>query len=134
MKKEDPLGTVAFSFLRRCNYRATRVWSTAPSRAHAGPTRGAFCRVPLNLHPSRRGDEQATVREAPELFELQSREGPCLDCYRTGKPVMDQDQDLAMAKGRWPRFSAEAVTAGSLAAAALDRAPGPGTDGLRLTK
>jgi hypothetical protein len=47
---------------------------------------------------------------------------------------MDQDQDLAMAKGRWPRFSAEAVTAGSLAAAALDRAPGPGTDGLRLTK
>jgi hypothetical protein len=23
-----------------------------------------------------------------ELFELQAEEGPCLDCYRTGKPVM----------------------------------------------
>ena len=26
-----------------------------------------------------------------ELFELQSQEGPCLDCYRTGKPVGEHD-------------------------------------------
>src|ERR1700693_1217987 len=26
-----------------------------------------------------------------ELFELQSHEGPCLDCYRTGQPVVNQD-------------------------------------------
>ena len=26
-----------------------------------------------------------------ELFELQSQEGPCLDCYRTGAPVVNQD-------------------------------------------
>ena len=26
-----------------------------------------------------------------ELFELQSKEGPCLDCYLSGKPVVDQD-------------------------------------------
>jgi transcriptional regulator with GAF, ATPase, and Fis domain len=45
-----------------------------------------------------------------ELFELQSEEGPCLDCYRTGQPVLNQD--LAAANGRWPRFAAEALAAG----------------------
>lgn len=45
-----------------------------------------------------------------ELFELQAQEGPCLDCYRTGKPVVNQD--LAAVNGRWPRFAAEALAAG----------------------
>jgi GAF domain-containing protein len=45
-----------------------------------------------------------------ELFELQSQEGPCLDCYRTGLPVVNQD--LAAVNGRWPRFAAEALAAG----------------------
>ena len=45
-----------------------------------------------------------------ELFELQSREGPCLDCYRTGLPVVNQD--LATLNSRWPRFAAEALAAG----------------------
>lgn len=45
-----------------------------------------------------------------ELFELQAREGPCLDCYRTGEAVVNQD--LAGVNGRWPRFSREALTAG----------------------
>jgi GAF domain-containing protein len=45
-----------------------------------------------------------------ELFELQSQEGPCLDCYRIGQPVVNQD--LATADGRWPRFAAEALAAG----------------------
>src|ERR1700736_6954611 len=35
-----------------------------------------------------------------ELFELQAQEGPCLDCYRTGEPVLNQD--LAALNGRWP--------------------------------
>ena len=39
-----------------------------------------------------------------ELFELQSKEGPCLDCYRSGRPVMNQDlatvdQSLAPVRG-----------------------------------
>ena len=45
-----------------------------------------------------------------ELFELQSQEGPCLDCYRTGQPVVNQD--LATVNGRWPRFAAEALAGG----------------------
>jgi GAF domain-containing protein len=45
-----------------------------------------------------------------ELFELQAQEGPCLDCHRTGAAVLNQD--LADVNGRWPRFTAEALTAG----------------------
>jgi GAF domain-containing protein len=44
------------------------------------------------------------------LFELQAQEGPCLDCYRTGEPVVNQD--LASAGGRWPLFADEALAAG----------------------
>ena len=52
-----------------------------------------------------------------EMFELQAEEGPCLDCYRTAQPVVNQD--LAAANGRWPRFVAEALTAGFHAVHAL---------------
>ena len=45
-----------------------------------------------------------------ELFELQSQQGPCFDCYQTGQPVANVD--LATARRRWPRFSAEAMAAG----------------------
>jgi GAF domain-containing protein len=45
-----------------------------------------------------------------ELFEIQAQEGPCLDCYRSGTPVVNQD--LAAVNGRWPRFAAEALAGG----------------------
>jgi len=45
-----------------------------------------------------------------ELFELQSQEGPCLDCYRSGEPVVNEA--LSRSDGRWPRFSAVARDAG----------------------
>jgi GAF domain-containing protein len=45
-----------------------------------------------------------------ELFEVQAEEGPCLDSYRTGQPVLNQV--LATAADRWPRFAAEALEAG----------------------
>src|SRR2546427_10523205 len=52
-----------------------------------------------------------------ELFELQSQEGPCLDCYRSGEPVLNQD--LATVDGRWRRFAPEALRAGFHSAHAL---------------
>ena len=45
-----------------------------------------------------------------ELFEVQAQEGPCLDCYRTGMPVVNLN--LTSVDGRWPRFAAEARDAG----------------------
>jgi GAF domain-containing protein len=52
-----------------------------------------------------------------ELFELQSEEGPCLDCYRSGKPVMSKN--LTIANSRWPRFAAEALASGFRSVQAL---------------
>lgn len=45
-----------------------------------------------------------------ELFQLQSDEGPCLDCYATGEPV--SVADLHAAASRWPRFVSGASAAG----------------------
>ncbi|GAA5141556.1 GAF and ANTAR domain-containing protein [Nocardioides marinquilinus] len=45
-----------------------------------------------------------------ELLQLQSSEGPCLDCVRTGVPVVNAD--LAHAGDRWPVFAPQARSAG----------------------
>jgi GAF domain-containing protein len=45
-----------------------------------------------------------------ELFEIQAQEGPCLDCFRAGAPVANED--LSVDADRWPRFGAEALAAG----------------------
>jgi GAF domain-containing protein len=45
-----------------------------------------------------------------ELFEIQAEEGPCLDCYRTGEPVLNQH--LSDTQLRWPTFTNEALEAG----------------------
>lgn len=52
-----------------------------------------------------------------ELFELQSQEGPCLDCYRTGEQVAKRD--LSVVDGRWPRFARRALDAGFRSAHAV---------------
>lgn len=45
-----------------------------------------------------------------ELFELQSEEGPCPECFRTGEPVVNQP--LSSVDDRWPRFAPRALDAG----------------------
>jgi transcriptional regulator with GAF, ATPase, and Fis domain len=45
-----------------------------------------------------------------ELFQLQNREGPCLDAFRAGRPVINAD--LRTAGARWPRFAPRATAAG----------------------
>jgi GAF domain-containing protein len=52
-----------------------------------------------------------------ELFELQSREGPCLDAFRTGRPV--GHEILEAGSGRWPTFSGAAIEAGFHSAVAI---------------
>jgi GAF domain-containing protein len=52
-----------------------------------------------------------------EVFELQADEGPCLDCFHSGQPVVNQD--LAAASDRWPRFGPVAVRAGFRGADAI---------------
>jgi hypothetical protein len=52
-----------------------------------------------------------------DLFELQNQEGPCLDCYRTGEPVLNQS--LASPDTQWPNFAAEARRLGFTAVHAL---------------
>jgi len=45
-----------------------------------------------------------------ELFQLQSHEGPCLEAFRSGHPVVNAD--LPAAGGRWLLFAPQAVQAG----------------------
>ena len=52
-----------------------------------------------------------------ELFELQSQEGPCLECYHSGVAAVSADLELDQA--RWPRFAPVAISAGFRAAEAV---------------
>jgi GAF domain-containing protein len=44
-----------------------------------------------------------------ELYELQADEGPCVDCYRAGEPVVDLDM---ASDTPWPLFASRALAAG----------------------
>ena len=52
-------------------------------------------------------DESARLLE---LFQLQYGDGPCLDAFRTGRPVTNVN--LAAAADKWPRFAPRAARAG----------------------
>ena len=47
-----------------------------------------------------------------ELFQIQNDEGPCLDSYSTGLPVIVPDISAAAATAQWPRFAAAAAAMG----------------------
>ncbi len=59
------------------------------------------------LHSVASTDESAQVLD---LFELQNQEGPCLDCFRHGEPLVNKslgDPDV-----EWPLFATEATRLG----------------------
>ena len=45
-----------------------------------------------------------------ELFEIQNKDGPCLDAYRLGVAVWSEDLNLEL--DRWPTFTPEAMAVG----------------------
>lgn len=52
-----------------------------------------------------------------ELFQIQSQEGPCLDCFRSGSPVRSERLDGS--ETRWPQYALAAAEQGYLRALAL---------------
>jgi len=48
-----------------------------------------------------------------EVFEAQTDEGPCVDCFHSGQPIVNLSLD------RWPRFGPQAAEAGFRSAHAL---------------
>ena len=60
--------------------------------------------------------EQARLAE---LFQIQNDEGPCLDCYRTGLPVIVPDLATGNAAAQWPKFAAAAKKMGFAAVHAI---------------
>ena len=67
-----------------------------------------------HLHAAASSTENARLLE---LFELQADAGPCVDCCRTGLPVVNAD--LNGNSGRWPRFAEAAQVSGFVAVHAL---------------
>ncbi|HEU5456853.1 MAG TPA: GAF and ANTAR domain-containing protein [Nocardioides sp.] len=51
-----------------------------------------------------------------DLYQLQNEDGPCFDCYRTGRPV---SAVLSEATGRWPNFTRAATGEGFASVLAL---------------
>jgi GAF domain-containing protein len=45
-----------------------------------------------------------------ELFQLQANEGPCVDCFRSGQPIVNVA--LSESDGRWPLFTMRAMAQG----------------------
>ncbi len=67
-----------------------------------------------NLHAAAASAENARLLE---LFELQTDAGPCVDCCRTGAPVVNAD--LTTNAAGWPRFAEAAQASGFVAVHAL---------------
>lgn len=66
------------------------------------------------LHSAAASMEQARLLE---LFELQTDAGPCVDAYRSGRPIVNAD--LTANENRWPRFATAAGEAGFVSVHAL---------------
>jgi transcriptional regulator with GAF, ATPase, and Fis domain len=66
------------------------------------------------LHVMASSAEEARLLE---LYELQNNEGPCLDCFRSGRPVAPDD--LSAMRSSWPAFTEQLQGLGFHSAQAL---------------
>jgi GAF domain-containing protein len=67
-----------------------------------------------SLHVMASSAEEARLLE---LYELQNNEGPCLDCFRSGRPV--SRDDLPAMRTSWPAFTEQLQGLGFRSAQAL---------------
>jgi hypothetical protein len=77
--------------------------------------------VTVMLGPTLRDSVHATDRVAGELEEWQMTlgQGPCVDAYTTGGPVLVADLDRPDSSARWPAFAPAALDSGARALFAL---------------
>ncbi len=87
-------------FLHMLTDRSVRLLTAAAAGVMLADPRG-------QLRVAAASSEQA---ELLELFQLQNDQGPCLECFRTGRPVTAAD--LTAPAQRWPRFAQAATQSG----------------------
>jgi transcriptional regulator with GAF, ATPase, and Fis domain len=87
-------------FLHMLTDRSVRLLAASAAGVVLADPRGA-------LRLAAASSEQA---ELLELFQLQNDQGPCLECFRTGRPVTATD--LTGPAQRWPRFAQAATRSG----------------------
>jgi transcriptional regulator with GAF, ATPase, and Fis domain len=94
-------------FLHQVTIRCADVLGVAAAGVLLTDQRGALRVVAASTEQSR----------LLELLQSQTDEGPCPECFRTGKPIVVGD--LTTATGRWPRFAGEAIRRGFASVHAL---------------
>jgi GAF domain-containing protein len=94
-------------FLQNLTERAVELLEVDAAGLMLADQRGHLCVVASSAESAR----------LVEIFELQNSEGPCLDCFHTGKQLVNLDAERMRA--RWPRFFAEATELGFRSAHAL---------------
>jgi transcriptional regulator with GAF, ATPase, and Fis domain len=87
-------------FLHMLTDRSVRLLGASAAGVMLADPRG-------ELRVAAASSEQA---ELLELFQLQNDQGPCLECFRTGRPVTAAD--LTGPAQRWPRFARAATRSG----------------------
>src|ERR1700683_2969746 len=92
-------GFDVIDFMHVLTDRSVQLLDVSAAGLLLGGPRGELRVVAPPSEPARRLD----------LFQLQNDQGPCLDCFRSGQPVMAAD--LAAAAQRWPRFAPAARAA-----------------------
>ena len=94
-------------FLHQVTVRCAQVLGVSAAGVLLADQRGA-------LRVAAASTEQTRLLE---LLQLQTDQGPCPECFHTGRPIAVAD--LSTATNRWPRFTAEARRAGFASVHAL---------------
>ncbi|MEV6521046.1 GAF and ANTAR domain-containing protein [Longispora sp. NPDC051575] len=94
-------------FLHQVTVRCAQVLGVAAAGVLLTDQRGALRVVAASTEQTR----------MLELLQIQTDEGPCPECFHTGRPIAVPD--VSAVADRWPRFAAEARAVGFAAVHAL---------------